>query len=500
MNHSRVRALKLNMLTGWAVELFTLISGLILPRLVLEAFGSEANGLVNSIGQYLGFAVVLRAGLGNVTRAALYKPLADGDMDQVSAIMAATQSYMRKIALCVVGYVLAIALVFPFLAKGGFDWDYMFFMVLIIGAGSVAENLYGIQAKIMLQADQKYYIQTFYGLLSQVLIFGITILLIKLNVALMPVKVAVTFCAAAGPFLLNVYVRRKYKLNPKAKPDNLAIKQRWDAFAEQVAVIVNDNIALTLLTVFVNLKEISVYTVHNMVVLNIKKLVSSCVTGINSTFGDMIARNEKENLQHSFRLVEWVFFALSTVIFSVTAIMLTPFVGLYTDGITDVNYIRPAFAVMLTVVSFVLCIRTPYTQVVEAAGHFKQTKWHAFLEVGVNIGVSVILVWKYGMIGVIIGTLVASLVRAVLCAVYSCKYVLFVPVRSLLRSFGIYLFAFLFIILTALAVGLPICTTWLSWCLFSAASVLWSVAVVLVITLVNNREQLVSVIKRLRKK
>ena len=71
MNNSRARAIKLNMLTGWAQELLTLISGLILPRLVLTAFGSDANGLVNSIAQYLGFSTVLRAGLGGVTRAAL---------------------------------------------------------------------------------------------------------------------------------------------------------------------------------------------------------------------------------------------------------------------------------------------------------------------------------------------------------------------------------------------------------------------------------------------
>ena len=500
MKHSRTRALRLNMLAGWTSELFTLISGLILPRLILEAFGSEANGLVNSITQYLGFSVVLRAGVGNVTRAALYKPLADENMDQVSAIMAATRSYMYKIALCVVGYVLAIGVLYPFIAKGSFSWDYMFFMVLIIGTRQIAENLYGIQAKIMLQADQKYYVQTVYGLISQLLIFAVTIAMIKLGANLMTLKIVTVVCAASGPFLLDFYVKRKYKLNTKAKPDNMAIKQRWDAFAQQVAVIINDNVALTLMTIFVNLKEVSVFTVHNMVTLNIKKVVEACVTGINSTFGDMIARKEKENLQNSFQLVEWVFFAMSAVIFAVTAIMLTPFVRLYTSGITDVNYNRPVFAIMLTTVAFINCIRVPYIQIVEAAGHFKQTKWHAFLEVGVNVTVAVFMTWKFGLIGAICGTLIASPIRTILCAIYAYKNILELPVKKLLFSYGVYALAFVFIVATAIIVGVPYCTSWLSWCMYSAVSVVWAVLVVLVITLLNNRKQLQSVIARLKRK
>ena len=500
MNSSRARAMKLNMLTGWAQELFTLISGLILPRLVLAAFGSEANGLVNSIAQYLGFSVVLRAGLGGVTRAALYKPLAEGDIEKVSSIMVATQSFMRKVALILVGYVLVIAVVYPSIANGSYDWGYMFLMVLIVGSNSVIENLFGVQAKILLQADQKFYIQTLCSLFSQIISFVVSVACIKLGASLMVMKLAVALCACSNRIFMSLYVNKRYKLNMKAKPDNLALKQRWDAFAQQMAVVVNDNIDLFLLTMFVTLREISVYTVHNMVAYNIKKLVEACVTGLNSMFGDMLARNEKEHLRTTFRFIEWAFFAVCVVIFSVTAIMLTPFIRLYTSGITDVNYIRPAFAVMITLVSMLSCMRRPYQMAVEAAGHFKQTRNGAIFEVIVNIVVSVVMLKLIGIIGVLIGTLAAAMIRTLQYAFYSYKHIVNLSRWGLLRTYGIYILAFGVIVGLAFVVGIPTPGGWLAWCGYSVLAVLWAMVVVLIVTLINDRAQLKTALQMLKKK
>jgi len=134
----RAKALKFNMLAGWLSEIFALISGLVLPRLMITTFGSATNGMVSSIGQFLGFTVILRAGLGAVTRAALYKPLAQKDDKAVSEIMAATQSFMRKVAMIILCYILGIAVVYPFVANGDFSYGTMFSMVLIVGSVTFA--------------------------------------------------------------------------------------------------------------------------------------------------------------------------------------------------------------------------------------------------------------------------------------------------------------------------------------------------------------------------
>lgn len=66
----------------------------------------------------------------------------------------------------------------------------------------------------------------------------------------------------------------------------------------------------------------------------------------------------------------------------------------------------------------------PYITVVQAAGHYKQTRNGAFMEAFINIGVSVILTWKIGLVGVMIGTLCANLFRTIQYSVYMSRNLL----------------------------------------------------------------------------
>lgn len=56
-------------------------------------------------------------------------------------------------------------------------------------------------------------------------------------------------------------------------------------------------------------------------------------------------------------------------------------------------------------------IRLPYNTMVLAAGHYKETQLSAIIEAVLNIGISVIFVFRFGLYGVAIGTLVAMVYR-----------------------------------------------------------------------------------------
>ena len=80
---------------GFIRQFISLVCGLILPRLILSAFGSTYNGLTSSITQFLSVITLMRAGIGGASRAALYKPLAEKDSSSVSMIMNQMQKYMQ---------------------------------------------------------------------------------------------------------------------------------------------------------------------------------------------------------------------------------------------------------------------------------------------------------------------------------------------------------------------------------------------------------------------
>ncbi len=497
---SRSKSLKYNAVTSLLSELVTLIIGLILPRLILLNYGSTTNGLVSSISQFLSFSVILRAGVGAVTRVALFKPLAEKNDKGISEIMAATGSYMRKIALILGFAILIFSFIYPLIVLDEYAWWYAFLMVLILGIHVFTENFFGIKYMILLQADQKWYIQTFSYVISQVLSFVVAVVLIKFKSDMLLVKLGCAIAFLSRIIFLHLYVKKHYNLDNKVKPNHSAIKQRWSAFFHQVAAIINNNIDIVLITIFAVLSEVSVYTVHFMVANNIGKIVQAPVSGLSSTFGDMIARNEKDNLRSSFSFMQWAMFAFSTALFAITAILITPFVDIYTHSIIDVNYHQPLFGFMLVLACWFNCLRIPYQSVVEAKGHFRQTRNGAFLEAILNIIISVTLLIYLGLIGVVIGTLVACVIRTVQYSWYAMKKILGVSILHVIKNYIVYVIAFLLclIVYNLLPFTTPI--NYSHWIVVALIVAVICIFIVSVFSMIFNRKDVAYLINRVKGK
>lgn len=496
----RSRALKLNTITTLIYEVVALVCGLVLPRIILVNFGSSLNGLVSSITQFLSFSVVLRAGVGGVTRAALFKPLADNDTDKINAIMAATGAYMRKVGLIIAGGVLAFSVIYPFMVADEYEWWYSCLMVIILGFSTFAENYFGIKNMLFLQADQKMYVQTIAATLSYLASFAISVVLILSGFDMLIVKLGTALTFLLKPLLLEIYVRKNYKLNYKVEPDNLALKNRWDAFAQQLATIINGNIDIILITMFSVLGNVSVYTVHCMVVNNIGKVVQAPVSGIGPIFGNMLAKSEKDNLKTTFSFVEWGMFALTTVIFAVTAVMITPFVSVYTRSVTDVNYYQPIFAFLLVLVTALHTLRILYQAVVEAAGHFKQTRNGAILEVILHVFGSAVLLIKFGIVGVVIGSLVSSIIRTLQYSFYSAKHILNIPIMHIVKNYAVYTACFAVCVAVCGLIPFATPANYLNWIMMAIPVTAVCFVIVVIISLLFNAKDVRYLYNRVFKK
>lgn len=496
----RAKALKLNTITTLLGEVVALVCGLILPRLILVNYGSALNGLTSSIAQFLSFSVVLRAGVGGVTRAALFKPLADNDVDAINGIMSATGAYMRKIGLIIAGGVLVFSFVYPFMVADEYAWWYSCLMVIILGCATFAENFFGIKNMLLLQADQKMYIQNIAAMIAYLGSFCISVILILCNCDMLVVKIGTLFAFLLKPLFLEIYVKKHYKLNMKVPPNNLALKNRWDAFAQQLAIIINGNIDVVLITMFSALGEVSVYTVHYMVVSNISKVVQSPVMGIGPTFGNMMAKGEKDNLRRTFSFIEWGMFALTTLIFAVTAFMISPFVSIYTHSITDIDYNQPLFAFLLVIVMVLNTLRIPYQAITEAAGHFKQTRNGSILEVIVHIIVSGVLLVKFGIIGVVVGALVSSIIRTFQYSIYSMHNILELPVLHIFKNYIVYFTCFAICIFLCGLLPFSTPENYLDWCLMAITVMGISFVIVAITSVIFNSKDVEYLCKRIFKK
>lgn len=412
-----------NTISALTYEVVAVVCGLILPRLILSRFGSSYNGITSSITQFLSFVVLLRAGVGGVTRAALYKPLAEKNRNDISAIIRATEIFMRKVAIIFAFALVVFAAVYPLLVKDEFEWLFAFTLVLIIGISTFVQYYFGITYQMLLQADQCQYVISVFQIFTTVLNTCIAAALIKMGFSIHIVKLGSALIFCLNPILINAYCKKKYKIDRTVEPNQAAIKQRWDAFSQTVAFFVHNNTDVMVLTCFTSTKEVSVYTVYNYVIANLQNILFNFVSGFGAAFGNMFAKNEKELIYKNLRIYELIVFGITSVIYSVAGALIVPFALIYTKGINDVDYSRPLFALLVTIAGSFACFRLPYQTIVEAVGHFKQTRNGAMVEAGLNIVLSVILVIKFGMVGVAVGTLAATVFRSFQYAIYLSKNV-----------------------------------------------------------------------------
>ena len=421
----RTKKALLNSATALLLELVTVVCGFILPGLILSAFGSKYNGITSSISQFLGYIALLKSGIGGVTRASLYKPLQENDVDGVSAIVMATEKFMRQIALIFSGFLVVFAALYPFFKSKEFPWLFSFTLVLILGIGTFSQYYFGITYQMLLQADQRQYISSAVQIVTTIVNTIVAAILIKAGGSIHVVKLGSAIVFALNPIVINIYVRKKYKINRKIAPNTSAIAQRWDSFAHQIANFVHGNTDVAILTIFsaFTYSDISVYSVYAMVVSGVRKLVNTLASGMEAAFGNMIAKKEDKLLLKNMELLEFVILYVGGFCFACAIVLIVPFVLVYTSKVHDADYNRPLFGTLLCVAELLWCVRIPYQSVVLAGGKFKETRNGAIAEPIINIVISVILVFKLGLVGVAIGTLIAMAFRTVQYAVYMSKHI-----------------------------------------------------------------------------
>lgn len=429
------------MVASMSFEAISVICGLIVPRLILRSFGSSYNGITASITQFLSCVVLLRAGVAGVTRAALYKPLAEHDDRTVSEIVNATMRFMRRIALIFAASIAGFACLYPLLVRAEFGWVFSATLVLILGVHTFMQYYFGLAYQFLLEADQRQYVLSVIQIGAILLNTVLSAVLIGLGAGIHVVKLGSAAAFSMTPLLLNLYIRKEYRIDRRVPPSNRTLKQRWDAVGQSVAFFIHNNTDLVVLTVFTNMREVSVYTVYNYVIANIRLVLMTFVTGFGAAFGNMLARGEKALLEENLKLYELIVFGLTTVIYATAGTMIVPFVLIYTTGIHDVSYLRPLFAFLVTTAGAFSCYRIPYQSIVEAAGHFRQTRNGAFVEAGLNIGISILAVSRYGLVGVAFGTLVATIFRSVQYSWYLSRHVVvrspWIFWRHILISLGV---------------------------------------------------------------
>lgn len=430
----RKKRLALNTITSLLLQIITIISGFILPRLIIGSYGSEVNGLVNSITQFIHFISFLELGIGAIIQSALYEPLANSDDEQTSKIVVSGQKFFTVIARLLALYILVLVFVFPRIVNQNFGWGYTATLIIIISISSFAQYYFGAVNALLLTADQHGYIQ--YGLSCITLVVNTiaSVVLLKLDFGIHVVKLSTSVIFLLRPLLLKTYVDHNYHIDRKIKYDQEPLTQKWNGVAQHIAAIVLENTDTVVLSIFSTLSNVSIYSVYHLVIYGVKKIFDTITNGVMSLMGELWAKQEIDELKKVFSYTEWIIHTSTVFLFGCVAVLICPFISVYTKGINDANYIVPSFAIVLTIAHAAHCLRMPYNIMILAGNHYKQTQINYIIAAVLNLVISIITVHFWGLIGVAIGTLVAMIFQTIWMAIYISRNLVKWPIRNFIKQ------------------------------------------------------------------
>ncbi len=470
-----------NVISSTLPQIINILSNLILPGLIIAKFGSDINGLVSTTKTIISYISLVGAGIATAVTQALYQPVANEDDLAVKGMLRSANGMFNRYGWLFLMITLIVAVVYPFAIDSEIPYFTVMLLLIVMSLSGASEFFAIGRCRALLYAHQKVYVCSIVQAASLLLSLGLAVLMLHLDAGIILVQFAISFVYVLRGFLLTTYINRSYPQYSDYKNAPLmptAIAKRKDAMIHQLAGLVVTGSQAAILTLLIDLKAASIYSVYNIVLYGIRNICSNLCTAINPFLGKKYALNQKDELKRIYNAVEFVFFYFVTFVLMVTAAMLVPFVSLYTRG-ADINYIYPTFALIFVVSSFFYIIKLPGTALINVVGHFKETRVRALLEAGFSLIFSLIFTLLVGKEGVLIGTALALGWRCIDTVVYSSRHILDASwCRSIFRviiSFANVLAFGLISVKMAVTVN-----SWMDWIVFS---VIYSVIAIAILAL-----------------
>ncbi len=447
-----------------AYQLTAMMMGFVTPRLMMLFYGSQVNGLIVSVTEFLTYFRLVEAGLASAAVFSLYKPLSERDNDQVSAIVTAARQYYNTAGYIFVGITIAFSLLYPlFVPIDTMSNLSVTLLIIAMGISGSLEFFTLSRYRVLLTADQRTFMVSLASMSSLLLSTALIVILSYLQVNIIVVRLCASLTIVLRSVILSHYVKRQYPdVDPfHPKPNKGALSRRWDAMYQQFTTAFHQGAGVMLTTIITrDAAMVSVYGTYHMVTVGLWGILKMTTTGIYSGFGNLLVSGQEKKFQTAYRDFEFLYLAITTVLFACAAVLIVPFVVLYTDAITDANYFAPAIGLMIVLEAITDHAKMPMDLMITASGKFRETRHHctaqliAAVVLGLGLGywglqTSVTL----AVCGILSGIILSNILRAILQLWFVPTHITHLPwKKTFLRM--------LRMALEAALIALPFLTIW----------------------------------------
>ncbi len=383
-----------NLKWGLVYQIVNMLMGFITPRIIMMAYGSEINGLQNSILQIINIIALLQAGITSASVFLMYKPISEGDNKEVSDILQSAVLYFRRIAYIFFASMLIAAFIFTFTMKSDLQKLEIFIAFLILGTKTTLDIFLVSKYLIIFTADQNKYIVSIANL-TEKLVYYILLFAIVAHRSYFILMYIGLIAGTISKIVLYKYIYKKvYGCRFDADKQSfhpVEISGKNYSMINEISHTVVVSSAMIIVSSLYNLKSASVYSVYYLVISLLITIDVVIYESYSSSFGNLVANGDVDRVNDVFATFQMGFNMINTFMYMCAAYLIVPFVQIYTSGVTDMNYTNYFMSTMIIIFGAVYTYRIPYNICVSSYGRFKETGIQPLVCCILSIIISIIL-------------------------------------------------------------------------------------------------------------
>ena len=462
--------------------------GFIQNKYFIEYLGIEVLGILKLFNQLFQYLNIVEMGIGSASAYALYKPLAEKNIDDISKIISTIKNIYNKIAIILFGLGLACIPLLPFFMKmDNFNKSiYLYWILFLIN--TISTYLY-IKYVILFTADQQFikvkFIQSsskiFYQILQIIFLMRVSSLYIYIFLLLLDNLTQYIF--------FKIYYQRKYSYIYTTKERYSGIKSDIkNLFWHKIGGLIVFNTDLILISKLVSIEIVGIYASYMMVFQILKTIINILYSVLTPKIGKYIAQNNKENIYKSFKELNIIFIFLGMILIFPTFKLINIFIKLWIGK----EFILGNWTIVLMCINYYIDLVRWILEAYKTGAGFFDDIQSPILEAIINLVFSIILGIKYGLDGIIIGTIISNiLVIMIYKPILVFKRCFDKGVKEYIKIYGNYLILLIIsLILLNIATKPFIRTdinTWIDWIIY-ATTISVITGVVLFIVFLLNKE------------
>ncbi|MEG2336716.1 MAG: sugar transporter [Bacteroidales bacterium] len=409
---SRVQNSIKNSKVGLVLYAFQLFVAFFSRKYFIDYLGSDLLGLNTIAVSLLNFLNLAELGVGAAIAYSLYSPLLTKDREKIQNIISIQAYLYRNIGFVILGTACVLAFFFPyFFGKTNLPLSYAYLTFGVFLFSNLLGYFFNYK-QILFEADQKLYKVNYIvqggRILKSLCQIGVLLYMPTPYIPWLGLEVLFAILTSVG---LQLAIQKDYpwlKASPKQGrllknkyPD--IIRKTKQIFFHKIGGIALGQTTPLIIYAYASLSLVTKYGNYTLITLGITSLIANLFKGMDGSIGNLIAENNPSQSQKVF----WELFSFRFWFASVLCVGLfflsNPFVSLWVGP----SFVLDSAILLLIVASvFIQISRGVVDSYIAASGLF-QDIWAPILEASINVGLSILLGYYYGLHGILAGVLIS---------------------------------------------------------------------------------------------